>query len=345
MGRALSDAAPQPVAGRPSVVLVAGPTASGKSGLALALAQRFGGTVINADAMQVYRELAILTARPGPRALAAVPHRLYATLSGADPCSAGRWRALAEREIAAAQAAGRLPIVVGGTGLYLKALERGLAALPTIPEPVRAAARRRHAALGGAAFHQALAERDPVMAARLHPRDSQRLIRAWEVLEATGRSLADWQAEQEAAATPGRFLRLTLLPERSALYRACDRRFEAMMAAGALDEVRRLAALGLDPALPVMKALGVRPLLSYLAGDLSLERALAEGQTETRRYAKRQLTWLRTQVAPGRRLGEAPKPDLSCKNDASWTIEEQYSAQLDGEIFSIIRSSMLTLPN
>ena len=327
---------------RPLVVVVAGPTASGKSALALDLAVELGGTVINADSMQIYRELEILAARPGAAALGGAPHRLYAVLSGSEVCSAGRWRRMAQQAIAEALELGRLPILAGGTGLYLKALEQGLAALPPIPEPVRAAARAYHAEIGGEAFHAALAARDPVMAERLHPRDSQRLVRAWEVLEATGRSLADWQAMQQAEAPPYRILRFTLLPERAALYAACDRRFEAMIAAGALAEVRRLLALQLDPALPVMKALGVRPLLRHLAGELELDEAVAAGQTETRRYAKRQLTWLRTQVPAGRVL-DGEDMDDSCKIDTSWIVDQKYSDKLTDRIFAIIRESVLTL--
>ena len=328
----------------PSVLVVAGPTASGKSALALALAVEFGGCVINADSMQVYRELEILTARPGPDSLAAAPHRLYGTLSGREVCSAGRWCDLARQAIEAALQAGQLPILAGGTGLYLRALEEGLADLPAIPPAVRVAARRRQAELGGPAFHEALAARDPMMAARLHPNDSQRLVRAWEVLEATGRSLADWQAESResarADAAPYRFLRLTLMPERTLLYAACDRRFEAMMTAGALEEVRRLRALELDPSLPVMKALGARPLLRHLAGETGLEAAVTVGQQETRRYAKRQLTWLRTQVG----AGAEPKAPSVRTISSSWAIEEQYSERLNAEIFPKIRDSLLTPP-
>ena len=204
---------------RPPIVVITGPTAGGKSGLALALAEAFDGVVINADSMQVYRELRILTARPGADALARAPHRLYGVLPGREPCSAGRWREMALDEIAAARTEGRLPLVVGGTGLYLRALAEGLAPVPNLPEAVREAARARHADLGGAAFHAELAARDPVMAARLEPGDSQRLIRAWEVLEATGRSLADWQAQAGAGCEPApkRILRLGGLPPRAPL--------------------------------------------------------------------------------------------------------------------------------
>ncbi len=327
---------------RPPMVVITGPTASGKSGLALALAEAFDGVVINADSMQVYRDLRSLTARPGPEVLARAPHRLYGILPGREPCSAGRWREMALDEIAAARTEGRLPLVVGGTGLYLRALAEGLAPVPNLPEAVREAARARHADLGGAAFHAELAARDPVMAARLEPGDSQRLIRAWEVLEATGRSLADWQARggTEAgtgpngaprgapAAAPARLLRLVCLPPRPALYAACDARLRTMVENGALEEVRALRALGLDPRLPVMKALGVRELGRHLDGTLSLDDAIAQTRQATRNYAKRQMTWLRTQTAP-----DGPR---------AVTLNEQYSKSLDPKIFTIIRRFLLT---
>ncbi len=320
------------------VVIVTGPTASGKSALALALAGALGGVIVNADAMQVYRELAVLTARPGPADLAAAPHRLYGLLPGAQACSAGQWLDMALSEIAEAHAGGRLPILVGGTGLYLRALACGLAPLPPIPEALREAARARHRQLGGPAFHAELAGRDPVMAARLRPGDSQRLIRAWEVLEATGRSLADWQAADRDRdgegpdAAPYRFLRLHILPPRAELYVACDARFRRMVEAGALDEVRALLALGLDPALPVMKSLGVPELAAHLRGELDLETAILQVEQATRRYAKRQMTWLRTQ---------APR-DLRPNDPTPIVINEQYSESTDGNIVNFIRDLALT---
>ncbi|MFQ5775146.1 MAG: tRNA (adenosine(37)-N6)-dimethylallyltransferase MiaA [Kiloniellaceae bacterium] len=319
---------------RPPVVVVTGPTASGKSGLALTLAEAFGGVVINADSMQVYRELAILTARPGADALARAAHRLYGVLPGRERCSAGRWRTMALAEIAATQAAGKLPLLVGGAGLYLRALERGLAPVPGIPAAVRAAARALHQKLGGEAFHAALAIRDPATAARLRPGDTQRLIRAWEVMEATGRSLAEWQAAgADAAGTHGgsapyRFLHLVRLPPRERLYAACDARLLRMIEAGALDEVRALLALGLDPSLPVMKALGVRELSGHLAGALSLDEAIARAQQATRNFAKRQMTWLRTQT---------PRDD-----GRTVILSEQFLERLDPDIFTIIRRFLLT---
>ena len=324
--------------GQRPVVIVTGPTASGKSALALAAARALGGVIVNADAMQVYRELAILTARPGPADLAAAPHRLYGLLPGVEACSAGQWRDLALAEIAEAHASGGLPILVGGTGLYLRALACGLAPLPPIPEAPREAARARHRQLGGPAFHAELADRDPAMAARLRPGDSQRLIRAWEVLEATGRSLADWQAADRDRKGEGpdgaayRFLRLHVLPPRAELYDACDARFRRMLEAGALDEVRTLLALGLDPALPVMKALGVPELAAHLRGALDLEAAILQVQQATRRYVKRQMTWLRTQ---------APQ-DLGPGDPVPVVINEQYSESIDGSIVNIIRKFALT---
>lgn len=275
-------------------ILIAGPTASGKSAVALRLAETINGTVINADSMQVYRELRILTARPTPADEARAPHRLYGVLPAAEACSVGRWLDLARGEIAAARASDRVPIVVGGTGLYLAALTEGLAPVPAIPSEIRATARHLQAELGGPAFHAELAARDPVMARRLRPSDPQRLIRAFEVIEATGVSLAEWQRRPPAPPvleTP--WHGVVLEPPRSLVYDRCNRRLEAMLDAGALDEVRALAALALDPALPAMKAVGVAPLLCHIRGETSRTAALAAAQTATRRYAKRQYTWFK----------------------------------------------------
>lgn len=280
-----------------AVLVVVGPTASGKSGLALAIAQACDGTIINADSMQMYRELSIVTARPGPEAEAQVPHRLYGALPAAEVCSAARWRTLALDAIAAAHAQGRLPVVVGGTGLYVRALMEGLSEIPEIAPEVRATARERLAVLGAAGLHADLGRRDAETAARLRPGDSQRIVRAWEVLEATGRSLSDWQRAGCSGPPAGlRFSVLVLDPPRPDLYAACDGRLRAMVAAGALDEVRALVALGLDAGLPVMKALGVPEFRRHLEGGLPLDQAVAAAQQATRRYAKRQVTWFRHQV-------------------------------------------------
>lgn len=278
------------------VILLAGPTASGKSAMAVALARRVGGVVINADSMQVYRELRVVTARPTAADEATVPHRLYGVIAASKACSAARWRALAMAEIEAAGGRGEVPIVVGGGGLYLRALVRGLAPVPDVPVAARDDARARHARLGGEAFHAALAARDPAMAARLHAGDTQRLIRAWEVIAATGRSLADWQAVPPEDPLDAPIYTVLAAPERAALYAACDARFERMLADGALEEVAALDALGLDGRLPAMKALGVPALRRHLRGEIPLVEARAAAQQATRNYAKRQLTWFRHQI-------------------------------------------------
>ncbi|AVO47512.1 tRNA (adenosine(37)-N6)-dimethylallyltransferase MiaA [Phreatobacter cathodiphilus] len=289
---------------RPRAVLIAGPTASGKSALALDLAQRYGGVVVNADSMQVYRDLRIITARPTKDEAALAPHRLYGTVDAAETFSAGRWVEAASAEIAAATAAGALPIVVGGTGLYFRALTSGLSAIPPVAPDVRERVRREAEGRSPAELHAALAAKDPDTAARLRPSDPQRIIRAIEVLEATGRPLLHWQQNgREAAALAGFDLATVFLAvEREPLRQRIDRRFEAMMAAGALDEVAALAARGLDPALPAMRAHGVPGLVAHLAGEVSLAEAVARGQRDTRAYAKRQETWFRNQMPEARWL-------------------------------------------
>ncbi len=282
--------------GRHPAVVVAGPTASGKSELAIRIAESVGGAVVNADSMQVYRELDILTARPGPAERARAPHLLYGDTPLAEPCSAASWRARALAAIAEVRAEGLVPVVCGGTGLYIEALLRGLAPVPEVPGEVRAAAQARLAALGGAAFRAELAARDPATAARLADGDSQRLVRAWEVAEATGRSLAEWRAEPREPPALDPFV-VALAPPRAALYAACDARFLAMLGRGALEEARAVGALGLDPGLPGMKALGLGALLAHLRGEASLAAATERAQRETRRYAKRQTTWLRHRLA------------------------------------------------
>ena len=304
------------------LIIVAGPTASGKSALALAIARAFGGTIINADSMQVYRDLRILTARPDDAALAQAPHRLDGILDGAELCSAARWAALAHGEIAAAQAAGRLPIVVGGTGLYLRTLLQGIAAVPEIPDEVRDAARARHRAIGGEAFRTELAKLDPASAAKLPPGDSQRLVRAYEVVTATGRTLGDWQRAGAEGVPRYDSRQFVLLPPRDALYAACDGRLEAMIAAGALDEVRALMARDLPPEMPILKAVGVPELARHLAGQIDLEAAVTAAQQATRNYAKRQFTWFRHQLADAEILDTQLSHSLHasvCQKIRDWT--------------------------
>ncbi len=310
-------------ADRPALV-IAGPTASGKSALALAVAEEFGGTVINADSLQVYAVLRVLTARPTAGDEARAPHRLYGVLDPAEACSAARWRDLAAAAMDEAWQSGRLPVVVGGTGLYLRALIDGLSPIPEIPAEVREEARARLEDLGNAAFHAELARLDPVMAARLDAGNSQRLARAWEVRVATGRSLAAWQAEPPRGGVAAAWQALTLMPPRDDLYAACDGRFRRMVEAGALAEVEALLARRLDPALPAMKALGVPELAAHLEGGLDLDAAVARATQATRHYAKRQLTWFRHQMP------------------AAHPIAEQFSESLPVRIFPFIRRFLLT---
>jgi tRNA dimethylallyltransferase len=278
-------------------VLIAGPTASGKSALALALAQRHGGIVVNADSMQVYRDLRIITARPTAADEARVPHRLYGHVDAGEAYSVGHWITDVAGVLDAAVASGQLAIVVGGTGLYFKALTHGLAAVPPIPAQVRAAVRARLAADGAAALHAELARRDPAAAAALKIGDRVRVARALEVIEATGRPLAEWHRDGMAALVdPARAVTLFLAPERAELKRRIDARFDAMIAAGALEEVRALDARGLDPLLPALKAHGVPWLRRVLAGEMTLADAAEAAKRDTRRYTKRQFTWFRHQL-------------------------------------------------
>ncbi len=309
------------------VIVVAGPTAAGKSAIALALAADRPSVIVNADSMQVYGELPILTARPGPRDHALVPHRLYGIVPAAAGFSAAAWRALALDAIAEAAAANRQAILVGGTGLYLKALIEGLSPVPAVPEPVRAEAMALLRTGGAPGLHRRLAAVDPAMAARLAPGDSQRLVRAWEVLAATGRSIADWQALPPTPPPPAlRFVGLVIMPPRRPLYGACNRRLAGMVGDGAIAEVARLLALGLPPDRPAMKALGVPAFARYLAGEIDQAEAIRQAAVATRHYAKRQMTWFRHQ-SPGSHTGAA-----------QWhVVEEQLSETLCRKIVTMVR--------
>jgi len=310
------------------VIIIAGPTASGKSALAVDLAEEFTGTVINADSMQVYAQLDVLSARPSGPDLERAPHCLYGVMDAAQSCSAGHWRDMAAEKIEAAWADQRLPIVVGGTGLYLKALMEGLSPIPEIPSSARDQATELFERIGDVAFHDELAKRDPEIAARLPAGDRQRMIRAFEVSLATGRRLSDWQKEPlSGPAVAARFCTVMVLPERKALYAGIDARFDRMIEQGGLDEVKALMALNLDPALPALKALGVPELSRYLKGDCDLATAMEDAKRATRNFAKRQLTWLRHQL----------------ENDLK--IDAQYSERLKPEIFSFIRQFLLTDPS
>ena len=278
-------------------MLIAGPTASGKSALATALAQKAGGVVINTDSMQVYRDLRVLTARPTPEEEALVPHRLYGHVDAAVNFSAGAWVTDAATMLSEARAKQRLPIFVGGSGLYFKALTRGLSAVPPIPPEIRENVRARLERNGVEALHAELTQRDPVSAERLKPRDRARIARALEVVEATGRALTDWHREGlPPLLAQGEFSALFLAPERDQLYARIDARFDAMLAAGALEEVAALAGRRLDPLLPAMKAHGVPVLIRHLKGEISRGEAADIGRADTRHYAKRQFTWFRHQL-------------------------------------------------
>jgi tRNA dimethylallyltransferase len=280
-----------------NAVLIAGPTASGKSALALVLARKTGGVVINTDSMQVYRDLRVLTARPSSDEEAEVPHRLYGHVDAGVNFSAGAWVADAAVALEQARAEKRLPIFVGGSGLYFKALTRGLSAVPPIPTEVREAVRARLERDGVEALHAELSRRDPLSAERLKPRDRTRIARALEVIEATGRSLGDWHREGlPPLLGEGSFRALYLAPERDVLYARIDARFETMLANGALQEVERLAARKLDSLLPAMKAHGVPALIRHLRGEITRDGASEIGRADTRHYAKRQFTWFRHQL-------------------------------------------------
>jgi len=281
---------------QPPVALIAGPTASGKSALALNLAEQVGGVIVNADSAQVYRDLPILSAAPEPEDLARAEHRLYGALDGSKACSAADWAEMARQEISDVHASGRMPILVGGTGLYLRTLLQGIAPVPAIAPDVRRRVRERSVVEN----YEALSKLDSKAALRLRPADQARIARALEVVLSTGRTLSEWQAhrvggiESEIQLKP-----LILLPPREWLYRRCDERFAAMVENGAAVEVRTLLERQLSSDLPVMRGIGVREIAAWLGGEISREDAVAAGQQATRRYAKRQYTWFAHQPPPG----------------------------------------------
>lgn len=277
-----------------SPILIAGATASGKSALAMAIARQVGGIIINADSMQVYRELDILSARPSADDMRAVPHALYGHVPAAEAYSAGRFVTEAAAAIAAAHAAGLRPIITGGTGLYFKALTEGLSPIPPVADEVRAYWRGQAEATSAPDLHAQLAAGDAEMAARLNPADTQRIVRALEVLQSSGRSLSYWQAQPGVPVVDGdQVVKLVVTRSREDLHMRADARFDAMMRAGAWEEAERLAALDLDRALPAMRALGVAPLIAAVRGELALEEAVAAAKAETRQFIKRQETWQR----------------------------------------------------
>jgi tRNA dimethylallyltransferase len=289
-----------PLAEGKKALIVAGPTASGKSALAAAIAREFDGVVINADAMQVYRELRVVSARPTAEEEAQVPHRLYGVWPAREHGTVGKWRDAALAEIAAAHDAGKLPILCGGTGMYLKLIVEGLSPVPPVPPEIRERARARHAEFGPVAFHAELARRDPVAGAKLSPNDTQRVLRAWEVVEAHGAALSDFHAAAplEKASWPT----LLLDPPRDLLGERIDIRVDRMIAEGAVDEVRALLTQNLPDTLPAMRALGVPELAAHLRGEYDLPIAINALKASTKQFAKRQRTWFRNQLKAATRL-------------------------------------------
>jgi tRNA dimethylallyltransferase len=282
---------------QPQAILIAGPTTSGKSALALALAEKLGGVVVNADSMQVYRDLRIITARPTPEEESRVPHRLYGHVGAGVNYSTGQWLRDVGEVLAELAREGRVPILTGGTGLYFKALTSGLAAVPPIPTDIRAQVRGRLQSDGVRALYDELRECDPHTADRLMPNDRSRISRALEVMVATGRSLSDWHREGlPPPIDASKAAKVFITCERQELVRRIETRFAAMLKAGALEEVRALAARRLDPSLPAMKAHGVPWLIRHLRGEISLDEAVAGAIMDTRRYAKRQVTWFCNQM-------------------------------------------------
>jgi tRNA dimethylallyltransferase len=291
---------------KPDVLVVTGPTASGKSALALALAEGRGGTVINADAMQTYDAFPILTAQPTPEERARVPHALYGVLPLSETLSATRWRDLAAAEIARS----KLPVLCGGSGLYLRTLMQGISAVPVIPDGLRDEANAEWHAMGADAFRARLAQRDPVIVARLKPADRQRHVRAWEVVLGTGRPLSQWQ-ETQGEPAPWRFTTILLAPDRTWLRARIETRFDVMLEQGVLAEARGVFNDKPDPRWPGLKAHGVPELFAYFRGELGLDRARQIAIDHTRQYAKRQMTWFRGQLTPDLVLEPNADPSMA----------------------------------
>lgn len=278
------------------ITLIAGPTASGKSRLALEMAQATGAVILNADSQQLYADLNVLSARPSAEDMAAAEHRLYGMADAADAWSVGRWTRAVLDELAELEAEGRPALLVGGTGLYFLSLTRGLADIPEVQTEIRDAVQTAYDAEGEAVFRRRLAAIDPEAEAGIAPGDRQRLVRAFSVHAQTGRPLTAFKADTRPLIAPDRWTGLVIAPEREHLYANCDARVDVMIQAGALDEVRALTARRLDPGLPARKAVGVRELAAYLGGEITRDEAIAAMKQATRNYAKRQLTWFRNQT-------------------------------------------------
>ena len=300
-------------------IMIAGPTASGKSQLAIDLARRFGGAVINADSMQLYSDLTVLTARPQPQEMQDTPHHLFGICDAAHRASVAEWLGLAATALANVRAAGLLPIIVGGTGMYLQAGLRGIAPVPDVPADLHQHCIDLYRELGGAKFRDALAGYDADIAKRLVDGDSQRLVRAMGVVMATDRPLSWWQQQPHKGALLGSVVKIAMTPPRQPLYERIDQRFDHMLVHGAIDEVARLMTRQLDPGLPLMKALGVAPIAAFLKGDITKDDAAFIGKRDSRRYAKRQMTWLNNNF------------------NAQIVVDTQFSESLSEKIFSLIR--------
>ena len=311
-----SEIAQAVAAGR--YLMICGPTAAGKSAVALALAEQVGGTVINADSMQVYRDLRVVTARPSADEEARAPHRLYGIVDGSERASVASWLNLVAAAVDEARKAGRLPIIVGGTGMYLQAARDGIAPIPEVPAEIHQACLDELVARGGAAFRDELSKLDKETAARLFDGDSQRLVRAMGVVRATGRPISAWQSDPHQGALAGEAVAISVMPPRADTYARIDRRFAHMMEEGAVEEVEALAARRLDPSLPVMKAIGVREILAMQNGEIDRDRAIELASRDSRHYAKRQMTWIRNNYR------------------AEIDINEKFSARIIKEIFSIL---------
>ncbi len=307
------------------ILILVGPTASGKSSLAMAIAEEFSGDIINADSMQVYKDLRVLSARPSKEDEMRVPHKLYGVLDATESCSAMQWRNMAVEAIEESLASGRLPIVCGGTGLYVQALTNGLNLVPEVPDDIRSDVREMQVR-DVEELRKALADEDPEMAAQLNPTDSQRMARALEVIRGTGKSLAWWQAQAPVATPPldWNFTTIAMVPPRDVLYDRCNRRFDQMLEEGALEEIALLNKRNLPTSLPCMRALGVPELIAFTKGEMTIEEAADKTRMFTRRYAKRQNTWIKNQI-------------ISKK-----VINEQYSEKIHDEIFAFIKNTVLT---
>ncbi|MCP4393693.1 MAG: tRNA (adenosine(37)-N6)-dimethylallyltransferase MiaA [Alphaproteobacteria bacterium] len=291
-----------------NALIVAGPTASGKSSLAIKLAKELNGVIINADSMQIYKELSIITARPSPKDGATVPHTLYGAISGFEECDAAKWCGLAASEMKRTWNNGKLPIITGGTGMYIKSLTDGLSPIPDIDETIRTETRALADEIGAAALHEQLHQHDKATADRLKPNDAQRICRAWEVLKSTGKPMSYWRSQPNTPVISANFFTIVLAPDRNILYQRCNNRFEKMLKEdGAIEEIKNLISLNIPKTNTIMKALGVPEVIDYLNGNINIDEAISKASQTTRNYAKRQLTWLRNQV----------KADITIENGIS----------------------------